>query len=205
MNISEGTSGLNPTILSIDIDKYKNKIIDFLNELKTRILNKDSDNSQYASSVIDTQTLNEEVNEEYIKYLYTTMIHPILESVNKIAFELKEEPIFHKEFFDFLEIQQITECVLKPQDYAKLNIDKVNFLIALFKEFNNLISIKSDLLKNTTPENPVKDETLYKYEEEYASFDKVFSKQKEHFYLEMYTPSGKHKKTIDKLYTIMKE
>lgn len=207
MHIYTGnTLGMTTTFPSINISMYKNKILDFLDELKTRILTKESDKTkeldkyQYAS-IIDTQTLNK----EDLKYAYITQTHSILESVNKIAIMLKKEPLLTKEFFVFLEIQQITEYLLKNQDYTKPNVDAINFIRRLFEEFLEVISIKADLFGDIDSEDQVTNEMLSKYEPKYASFEDVFSKHKERFYLEMYTPSNKHNETINNLYAIMKE
>lgn len=201
MHISKGNMmGVTPTILSIDITKYKNKILEFLNGLKTRVLNKKSNNVGHVST-INTQRLNE----EYMEYKNIIWIHSILESVDELALMLKETTLIDEELFDFLEIQQITEYILKNQNYVKINNDEITFIANLFKKFTNLLSIKFDLFKDKTSKNQVENEILLRYKQEYASFEEMFSKDKERFYSEMYTPSGNHKKTINNLYAIMKE
>ncbi|MGA2676247.1 MAG: hypothetical protein ACLQG5_00560 [Methanobacterium sp.] len=202
MYISERTTvGLTTNIPSIDIrnniGSYNNKILDFFNEffkdLKDRIIT-EYNKSQYPS-IINTIKLNK----EDIAYMYSVKIHQILEYVNEIAIVLKKQPLIDEEFFDFLEIQQIAEYILKNQDYTKPNVDELKIVLNIFEEFGDLITNKAVLLDVKTSENQDK------YKKNYSSFDEKFSKYKEQFYLEIYTPSGKHNTTIDNLYAIMKE
>lgn len=202
MYISERTTvGVTTTIPSVDfkdnIGDYNNKIIDFINkffkDLKARI-SKEYNKMQYPS-IINTVKLNK----EDIAYMYSVNISQILEDVDKLAIMLKKQPLIDEEFFDFLEIQQITEYILKNQDYSKPNIDELTIVKDIFEEFSNLINNKADLLDIKTSDNQDK------YKKFYVSFKKKFTNYKEQFYLDIYTPSGKHNETIDNLYAIMKE
>lgn len=202
MYISERTTvGVTTTIPSVDfkynIGDYNNKIIDFIKEffkdLKARI-SKEYNKMQYPS-IINTVKLNK----EDIAYMYGVNISQILDDVDKLAIMLKKQPLIDEEFFDFLEIQQITEYILKNQDYSKPDIDELTIVKNIFEEFSKLINNKFDILNIKTSDNQDKYKIIY------LSFKKKFTKYKEQFYLDMYTPSGKHNETIDNLYAIMKE
>lgn len=177
------------------IGEYKNHILKFLDWIS-----KGFNKSKYPS-IINTQKIDKEDEE----YLYSIQIQSILEDTDKLANMLQKTSLIDREFFDFLEIQQITEYILKNQNYANPNVEEITFIRKLFENFGEIISIKSNLLKGITSEKQIKGEISSKYRQKYRLFDETFSKYKEQFYLEIYTPSGKHEKTIENLRCIMKE
>lgn len=201
------TVGLSLTIPSADIryniGKYNNRILEFFNnffkDLKERI-GKESEKSQYPS-IINEQ----KIKEADIAFMYSFNINQIFQKVDELAIILKKQSLFKKEFFDFLEIQQITEYTLKNQEYTKPNIDQIKFVKKLFEEFGDLINYKINLFEGITDPKKIEEKTESKYQQKYTSFQNVLFKYIEQFYLEIYTPSGKHEKTIDNLYAIMKE
>lgn len=192
-------------------NKYKTKFFSILDNLKESLKNlrkhlriKKSNTQKYAqeyATILDNQRLNK----EYVKYLHTIDIRPIFESMDKLRVMFKKDPLIEDEFFDFLEIQQITEYLLKNQDHINPNIKELNFIIKLFKDFKEIVFTKENLFGDISSQDQVTEEMLSKYEQKYASFEEEFSQDKEKFYLEMYTPSGKHQNTIDSLYAVMKE
>lgn len=208
MHISERkTLGLSLTIPSVDIrhniGRYNDRILEFFNnffeDLKERI-SKESEKSKYPS-IINEQKLKK----ADIAFIYSININQIVQQDDELAVILKEQPLFREEFFDFLEVQQIMEYTLKNQDYTKPNVDQTKFIKELFEEFSDLINHKVNLLDAIPDQKELEEKTESKYQPKYESFQKVLFKYKEKFYLEIYTPSGKHKETIDNLYAIMKE
>jgi hypothetical protein len=197
MYVSKGNRiGSTTTILSFEvIREYKNKIVKFLNDMV------DGFNKSEYPSIIDTSKIDKETEE----YLYSIQIQSILENTDKLANMLKKTSLIDKEFFDFLEIQQITEHILKNYSYEDIDVKEIIFIRKLFEIFGELIYNKTDLFDDISSEDQITEEIKSQYKQKYALFDEKFSKYKEQFYLEMYTPSGKHKKTINDLYAIMKE
>lgn len=194
---------ISPADIRYNIGKYNNKILEFFNkffmDLKERI-GKESEKSQYPS-IINEQKLKE----ADIAFMYSFNTNQIFQKVDELAIILRKQPLFREEFFDLLEIQQITEYTLKNQDYTKPDIDQIKFVKKLFEEFSDLINYKINLFDTITDPKKIEEKTESKYQLKYTSFQRTLFKYKEQFYLEIYTPSGKHEETIDNLYAIMKE
>lgn len=195
MNISETQNVGNITVPAINFNKYTNKIIDILKDLKTRFIDKPITKKPQYSSIIDTKS----ANKEYKKYVYLAEVKSIIKDMDYLAIEMKKDELIEDEFYDFLEIQQITEYLLLKDVHSKISKEELNFITALFKEFKDIIFLKAELFENKTDEN------ILNYDKEYETFQDKFFNYKEKFYVEMYSPSGKHKKTIDHLYALMKE
>lgn len=192
MNINETTPVGNITLPTINISKYTTKIIGILKDLKSCLTDNSNSNKTQYSTTID----NKSAIEEYEEYVYAAEVKSLINEMDKVADAFRKEEWIDDEFYDFLEIQHISEHIIIKKFHEKTTESEINLLISLFEDFIKIISLKEDLFKN---------EELSKYDIEYNLFQDKFSKYKEKFYIEIYTPSDKHKKTIDSLYAIMKE
>jgi hypothetical protein len=192
MNINETTPVRNLTLPTISIGKYTSKIIGILKDLKSRLTENSNSNETQYSTIID----NKSAIKEYEEYVYATEVRSLINEMDRVADEFQKEEWVDDEFYDFLEIQHISEHIIIKNFHEKTTESELDLLISLYEDFIKIISLKEDLFKK---------EELSKYDIEYDKFQDKFSKYKEKFYIDIYTPSDKHKKTIDSLYAIMKE
>ncbi|MBF4474512.1 hypothetical protein [Methanobacterium formicicum] len=203
MFVSErNTFGVSATIPSIDIGKYKNKILEYLNNLVNRVFSKKSNeyDSQY-HSIIDTHKLH--VEDEI--YLHRVWVNSILERVDKLTIMLETEPLLKNEYFDFLAIKQICEYIITKDGYSKPTDQERDLIVKLFEAFVKIIQVKSDLFGDIDTKDEITDDMASSYAIEYESFSEEISEYMEKFYLDIYTPSGKHEESINELYAVMKE
>jgi hypothetical protein len=117
---------------------------------------------------------------------YDQTVEKLLNTMNDFLDDLCKDYRFkEEEFYDFMDIQGITEYILTKK---KEHIELVRDLIT------NFIYIFELKIKNT--EN---------YDIQYKQFKKTLSEAEEEFYTKIYIPTNKHEKTINNIYQITKQ
>ena len=112
-------------------------------------------------------------------------------------FMLKDE-IMKEEFYLIVELHDILEYFFNKE------IDKknLNFMIELLESNLEFLNQKSDLMRNFQRED---EEFIEKYNVLFENYQKIFAKHESIFYEEIYSSISKHKKTVDNIYTIIRE
>ena len=98
----------------------------------------------------------------------------IYDTMNSIAGSLKKNKLFYDEYFDFCEIQDMTQDTLN-RDESLIKKSDLEFLLQLVSDFSEIINFKISLIEN----EEFADE---KYESEYNSYLNRFNKSKNYFY-----------------------
>lgn len=150
-----------------DIEEILKIIADVITKSPKYFINKITSSSTTAVELKyetkDFQKTNHNINNEEI---YDTM--------NSIASLLKKNELFYDEYFDFCEIQDMTQDTLN-RDESLIKKSDLEFLLQLVKDFSEIINIKISLIENEEFDDE-------KYESEYNSYLNRFNKSKNYFY-----------------------
>jgi hypothetical protein len=172
MNITEHNKHLfDEEELMDTLKKFLNKLLSISNLFKSNtapiIINKNHESNKQDSYDIYKQN--------------------IIKTMNNIANILSEDPLFKEdEFYDFMNIQTITEDVLETK--------KEENIILIYELINKFIDIY-ELKINQNDE----------YNNQYNQFKTFLLKSKKKFYTKIYIPIGQHEQTINNIYDIMKQ
>ena len=98
----------------------------------------------------------------------------IYNTMNSIASSLKKNELFYDEYFDFCEIQDMTQDTLNRNE-SSIKKSDLEFLLQLVKDFSEIINIKISLIYDEEFDDE-------KYESEYNSYLNRFNKSKNYFY-----------------------
>ena len=116
---------------------------------------------------------------------YEKEVKIILSTMEKIARLLEENPLFkEKEFYDFLNMQHMSEYILKD---IECFMNYSMFIDELIIEFKDLIHKKIQMAFE-------KEEINYK--EEYDQFEDFLFEREEYFYLNIYQAHGEYNDLI---------
>ena len=150
-----------------DIEEILKIIADVITKSPKYFINKITSSSTTAVELKyetkDFHKTNHDINNEEI---YDTM--------NSIASSLKKNELFYDEYFDFCEIQDMTQDTLN-RDESLIKKSDLEFLLQLVKDFSEIINIKIGLIENEEFDDE-------KYESEYNSYLNRFNKSKNYFY-----------------------
>ena len=122
----------------------------------------------------------------------------LLNVMNIYADFMLEDEIMKKEFYLIVELHDILEYFFNKE------IDKknLNFMIELLESNLEFLNQKSELMRNFQRED---EEFIEKYNVLFENYQKIFAKHESIFYEEIYSSISKHKKTVDNIYTIIRE
>ena len=98
----------------------------------------------------------------------------IYDIMNSIASSLKKNELFYDEYFDFCEIQDMTEDTLNREE-SSIKKSDLEFLLQLVKDFSEIIDFKISLIEKEEFDDE-------KYESEYNSYLNRFNESKNYFY-----------------------
>lgn len=98
----------------------------------------------------------------------------IYDTMNSIASSLKKNELFYDEYFDFCEIQDMTQDTLNREE-SLIKKSDLEFLLQIVKDFSDIISLKIELIENKEFDDK-------KYESEYNSYLNKFNNSKNYFY-----------------------
>jgi hypothetical protein len=128
-----------------------------------------------------------EINNQNEDNNYGQNVENLLNTMNDIANILSEDPLFKEdEFYDFMHIQRITEHILKTKKRENMGL-----VYDLITNFIDIYELKTN--------------SIEEYDNSYKQFKIFLLESREKFYTQIYTPTNKHKQTINKLYRIMEQ
>ncbi len=155
-----------------------NKIIETINHLK-EIFNR------MKEKFIEVKT-----KQEMSKY--KKEVKKILNLMEEIEESIDINPLFSDiELFDFMDIKEMTEYILKDPILFEENF---NFLLELLKDYTNITILK---LERGQGSNEIS------YEEEYKKFEYALNRKKEFFYTRIYEHLGIYDDLIDEVTNIL--
>lgn len=107
---------------------------------------------------------------------YKNEVEKILMLMEEIEESIDINPLFSDiELFDFIEIKEMTEYIIKEPNLFEENF---NFLLELLKDYTNITILK---LEREQGSNEIS------YDEEYKKFEYALNRKREFFYTHIYS------------------
>ena len=165
-------------MVTINQNNNLNIDLEYIEEILNNIADVITKSPKYFINKIKSSSVTD-VNPEYeTKNLHKTNHNinneEIYNTMNSIASLLKKNELFYDEYFDFCEIQDMTQDTLN-RDESLIKKSDLEFLLQLVKDFSEIINIKISLIDD----GEFDDE---KYESKYTSYLNRFNKSKNYFY-----------------------
>lgn len=155
-------------------------------------------------TVLNTNNMNTYA-EELDNYVYNNLVDSLLKTMDNIAADLKEEHYVNDELYDFLEIQIITEYILR-RDMDDVKLEDINFLSDLTDSLFDILRLKAKLIPNHIEDiNEWEGKSFNEYCREYEKFEDSLIEKKEIFYSTIYNTNNGYDSTVIALGNIWKE
>ncbi|MCL2115629.1 MAG: hypothetical protein FWH29_05340 [Methanobrevibacter sp.] len=122
----------------------------------------------------------------------------LLNVLNIYADIMFENETMKEEFYLISQLHDILEYFFSK----KIGIDNASFMIDLLESNLVFLNQKLKLMRSFSIRD---DKFIEKYNIIFEKYQKIFAKHESIFYTEIYTSKPRHKKTLNSIYTIMKE
>ncbi len=135
------------------------------------------------------------INEENILKIhdFEVCVRNILKSCESIADSLEEYHIFSRELYDFLEIQNMIEMILKNKTLETIKLTELEFLNEILGDFHRIITFRYITTKNNLlNREEIPTENLERYKQEYKNFIVKLRKNRKNFSLKISHPINKN-------------
>ena len=177
------------TVNTVNVENFSNSSIVIIKDVVDRL--KLLFKNMYDSTIVHIQNYNED---NYSKK-FTLIVDDLMNNMNDFLIYLQKYDVFYYESFDYMEIMDIFEYVLR-RDWNFITIDEINFVKDLFELFDNLIDKKLVMLKNSLKFQNNLEEYQKDYDKSYESFSRKFFKMSEKFFDEFYNESWLDEKIL---------